>query len=219
MLEVKNASLRVGGVQLFAGLSFAVADGNTACITGPSGSGKTTLLKAMLGFCPLDEGHISIDGERLTPSSAGEFRKIMSYIPQEVALPSEWVADMVRLPFGLKANQGLTFSKERLLEEWGHLGLDASLYGKRVTELSGGERQRVMLSMAGMMAKPVLLADEPTSALDAGSVELVGRYLRRMADGGCTAVIVTHDARLAGYCDKRIVINSKTQGGTPENAE
>lgn len=69
MLEIKNASITIGGRQLFAGLSFTVPDGQTVCLTGSSGSGKTTLLRAILGFHPLDEGHISIDGELLTPSS------------------------------------------------------------------------------------------------------------------------------------------------------
>ena len=64
MLEVKNASITIGDRQLFGGLSFTVSDGQIVCITGCSGCGKTTLLRAMLGFLPLDEGHISIDGER-----------------------------------------------------------------------------------------------------------------------------------------------------------
>ena len=50
MLEIKNASITIGGRQLFAGLSFTVPDGQTVCLTGSSGSGKTTLLRAILGF-------------------------------------------------------------------------------------------------------------------------------------------------------------------------
>lgn len=128
----------------------------------------------------------------------------MSYIPQELALPSEWVRDMVRLPFGLKANRDVTFSKDKLMEEWGRLGLAQELYDKKVTELSGGERQRVMLSVAGMLGRPILLADEPTSALDAGSSDLVAEYLCGQASRGCTVVVVTHDVRLADCCDMTV---------------
>lgn len=215
MLEVKNASVTLNGQLLFGGLSFAVDDGRTLCVTGPSGSGKTTLLRALMGFQPLAEGHISIDGELLTPSSAEEFRKIMSYIPQELALPSEWVRDMVRLPFGLKANRDVTFSKDKLMEEWGRLGLAQELYDKKVAELSGGERQRVMLSVAGMLGRPILLADEPTSALDAVSADLVAEYLRNQASHGCTVVVVTHDARLADCCD--MAINLRPANLPPDN--
>lgn len=56
MLEVKNASVTLNGQLLFGGLSFAVDDGRTMCVTGPSGSGKTTLLRALMGFQPLDGG-------------------------------------------------------------------------------------------------------------------------------------------------------------------
>lgn len=131
MLEIKNASITIGGRQLFAGLSFTVPDGQTVCLTGSSGSGKTTLLRAILGFHPLDEGHISIDGELLTPSSAEEFRKHISYIPQELTLPSEWVSDMMRLPFTLKVNRGKAFSKDLLMAEWRKLELQPALYDKR----------------------------------------------------------------------------------------
>lgn len=218
MLEIKNASLKVGGTDLFCGLSFAVDDGGMVCVMGPSGSGKTTLLRTLLGFRPLDGGHVSIDGELLTPSSAEEFRKIMAYVPQEVALPTEWVADMVAMLFSLKINRGTAFSKPRLMEEWSRLGLDPSLYDRRVAELSGGERQRVMLSVAGLLARPILLADEPTSALDAEAAALVGEYLRRMADGGSTVVVVTHDERLAAYCDRRIMMtNEGPADGTVED--
>lgn len=206
MLEIKNASLTAGGRRLFSGLSFTVADGQTVCLTGCSGSGKTTLLRAILGFHPLDEGHISIDGELLTPSSAEEFRKHISYIPQELMLPSEWVSDMVRLPFGLKVNRNIPFSKDLLMAEWRRLELQPELYEKKVAELSGGERQRAMLSVSGLLGKAILLLDEPTSALDAHSASLVAAYLRLLASRGCSVVAVSHDQAFAEACDKTVNI-------------
>lgn len=209
MLEIKNASLTVGKTELFGGLSLSVADGEMVAVMGPSGCGKTTLLRTMLGFRPLDAGHVSIDGELLTPSSAVEFRKLIAYVPQEMALPMEWVSDMAAMLFRLRVNRSMTYSKERLMAEWSRLGLAPSLYDKRVTELSGGERQRVMLSVAGLMARPIVLADEPTSALDPEASALVGEYLRRMASAGTAIVVVTHDEQLAGYCDRRVVMTPK----------
>lgn len=194
------------GAQLFSDVSFTVDEGQMLCVRGGSGAGKTTLLRALLGFLPLDEGHISIDGELLTPSSAEEFRKSMAYLPQEVSLPSEWVRDMVRLPFRLKVNRGTAFSKARLLEEWGKLDLAPELYDKKATELSGGERQRVMLSVCGLLDKPLLFADEPTSALDSRTTALVAVYMRRLAERGNTIVAVSHDNDFAAACDKIVEI-------------
>lgn len=204
MLEVKNASLEIDGVSLFTGLSFLVGDGQILCVRGASGTGKTSLLRALLGFWPLSGGFISYDGELLTPASVGEFRKHIAYVPQEASLPSEWVRDLVQLPFRLKANRGKAYSKDRLMVEWGRLGLEADLYDRRVSELSGGQRQRVVLSVCGLLGKPVLLVDEPTSALDRQSAELVLEYLRGMAARGCTVVVVSHDDIFAEACDKVI---------------
>ena len=61
MLELKDATLTIGGRQLFGNLSFMAQDGHITCITGPAGSGKTLLLQALLGLLALDEG----PGERL----------------------------------------------------------------------------------------------------------------------------------------------------------
>lgn len=194
------------GVQLFSGVSFVVDEGQMLCLTGGSGAGKSTLLRAMLGFLPLDEGHISIDGELLTPSSAEEFRKSMAYVPQELALPTEWVRDMVRMPFQLKVNRGTGFSKDKLMVEWGSLGLASELYDKKANELSGGQRQRIMLSVCGLLGKPLLLVDEPTSALDHQSSGLVSGYLRRLAESGCTVVAVSHDDDFVAACDKKVEI-------------
>ena len=90
MLELKDASLTLGGRELFRKLSLMALDGQITCITGKPGTGKTATLQAMLGFLLLDEGLVSIDGELLTPQSASTFRKLMAYVPQkeEVATPT-----------------------------------------------------------------------------------------------------------------------------------
>lgn len=84
MLELKDATLTIGGQQLFGNLSFMALDGQITCITGPAGSGKTLLLQTLLGLLALDEGLVSIDGELLTPLSAPTFRRMMAYVPQKV---------------------------------------------------------------------------------------------------------------------------------------
>ena len=68
-------------------LSLTATSGTMACITGRASSGKTTLLRAVLGLIPIDGGHISIDGELLTPHSAPYFRRMTAYVPQHLSLP------------------------------------------------------------------------------------------------------------------------------------
>ena len=206
MLEIKNVKIKFGDKTLLGGLSLSAEDGQVVCISGDSGCGKTSLLRAILGFLPLEEGHVSIDGELLTPAAAGEFRKFMAYVPQDLAMPIETVEEMVKMPFALKANISTPFSKKRLMEEWQKLDLDSELYDKKVSELSGGQRQRIIISTLGLLQKPIVLADEPTSALDAHTTALVLNYLKALASKGATVITVSHDLAFANGCDKKVII-------------
>lgn len=196
----------MGEQVLLGGLSFSADDGEVVCITGESGCGKTSLLRAILGFIPLHEGHISIDGELLTPAAAGEFRKYMAYVPQDLAMPMETVGEMVKMPFALKANISTPFSKARLMEEWQKLDLAPELYDKKVSELSGGQRQRIVISCVGLLKKAIVLADEPTAALDPHTTELVLAYFKALAANGATVITVSHDPAFANGCDKNFLI-------------
>jgi len=209
MLELKNASLSLGGKQLFHNLSLMVNKGDILCVSGISGVGKTSLLRTILGFQPLDNGYITIDGEPVTAASAETFRRMMAYVPQELALPHEEVKEMVEVPFLLKANSNQPFTKSKLMHEWTKLGLEPALYDMKVSEVSGGQRQRIMLSVAGLLQKPILLVDEPTSALDTDSSVMVADYLREQARGGAMIIAVSHDEAFASRCDKivKLVIN------------
>ena len=83
LLELHNVTIG----QQIRGLSATVGDGKVLSITGSQGKGKTTLLRTLLGFLPVDEGYISIDGELLTLRSAPWFRKQMAYVPQHLEVP------------------------------------------------------------------------------------------------------------------------------------
>lgn len=83
MLEVKNATIAVGNTVLLNDLSFIARDGELTCITGSEGVGKTTLLRTLMGFLPVSEGFVSVEGELLTIHSAHSFRSLMVYLPQE----------------------------------------------------------------------------------------------------------------------------------------
>lgn len=200
MLHINNACIAFGTDVLFSGLNLNLEKGETACIVGQSGCGKTSLLNAVMGFVPLKEGTIKVGDTLLDKSTIDIIRRQIAWIPQELALPFEWVKEMVALPFDLKVNRSVPFSEERLYEYFDDLGLEHDLYTKRVNEVSGGQRQRIMLAVAAMLNKPLIIIDEPTSALDAGSTDKVLAFFKRQAEKGAAVLAVSHDKDFASGC-------------------
>ena len=200
MLHINNACIAFGTEVLFSGFEMKLEKGETACIVGQSGCGKTSLLNAVMGFVPLYEGTIKVGGTLLDKSTIELVRRQIAWIPQELALPFEWVKEMVSLPFELKVNRSVPFSEERLFMCFDELGLEHELYFKRVNEVSGGQRQRIMLAVAALLNKPLIVIDEPTSALDTGSTDKVLAFFRRQAEKGAAVLAVSHDKDFASGC-------------------
>ena len=200
MLHINNACIAFGTEVLFSGFEMKLEKGETACIVGQSGCGKTSLLNAVMGFVPLYEGTIKVGGTLLDKSTIDLVRRQIAWIPQELALPFEWVKEMVSLPFELKVNRSVPFSEERLFMCFEELGLEHELYFKRVNEVSGGQRQRIMLAVAALLNKPLIVIDEPTSALDTGSTDKVLAFFRRQAEKGAAVLAVSHDKDFASGC-------------------
>ena len=200
MLHINNACIAFGTEVLFSGFEMKLEKGETACIVGQSGCGKTSLLNAVMGFVPLYEGTIKVGGTLLDKSTIDLVRRQIAWIPQELALPFEWVKEMVSLPFELKVNRSVPFSEERLFMCFDELGLEHELYFKRVNEVSGGQRQRIMLAVAALLNKPLIVIDEPTSALDTGSTDKVLAFFRRQAEKGAAVLEVSHDKDFASGC-------------------
>ena len=206
MLQINNACIAFGEDVLFSGFCMQVRRGETACIAGESGKGKTSLLNAIMGFVPLREGTITVGDLELNKSTIDIIRRRTAWIPQELALPVEWVKEMVRLPFELKANKNNPFSKKMLFDCFAELGLDEELYNKRVGEVSGGQRQRIMIAVAALLKKPLIIVDEPTSALDSESADKVLAFLCRQAEQGAAVLAVSHSKAFAHGCNQIITL-------------
>jgi ABC-type cobalamin/Fe3+-siderophores transport system ATPase subunit len=120
MLELHSVTIG----QQIRSLSLTVNDGELASITGQHGSGKTMLLKAVLGLIPVDSGHISIDGELLTPQSAPYFRRQMAYVPQQLSLPEGYAE--VQTDYLWLLNRAIVSGKQLLIidEPQSHLSTE-----------------------------------------------------------------------------------------------
>jgi putative ABC transport system ATP-binding protein len=210
VLEARDLVLSFGETPALRGASIAVTQGEVLAMMGPSGSGKSTLLHCLAGILVPDSGEIHVDGERLDTMSEKHRsllrRERFGFVFQFGQLVPELTAEEnVALPLLL----GGTGRREALhvARAWlQRLQLDG-LEHHRSGEMSGGQAQRVALAR-GMVARPeVLFADEPTGSLDSLTGELVMDLMTSVArEEKTTVVLVTHEARVAAYADREVIL-------------
>jgi putative ABC transport system ATP-binding protein len=199
-----------GQTRALRGASVCVAAGEILAVMGPSGSGKSTLLHCLAGIFPPDSGEIWFDGQRLDELSEArrtELRRTaFGFVFQFGQLvPELTAADNVALPLLLNRVRRKA-AYERAASWLARLGLDGK-GGRRTGELSGGEAQRVALARALAIQPKVLFADEPTGSLDSLTGEKVMDLLVDLTrEEGTTVVLVTHDARVAAYAEREVVV-------------
>jgi putative ABC transport system ATP-binding protein len=210
LIEASDIHRSFGKTPALTGASLPVTAGEILAVMGPSGSGKSTLLHCLAGIYAPDKGEVWFDGARLdtlSDSRRTELRRTaFGFVFQFGQLvPELTVADNIALPLLLnRVGRKRAYSRA---SAW-LARLDLHGLGERRTgELSGGQAQRVALARALVAQPKVLFADEPTGSLDTLTGELVMDLLVGLArEEGTTVVLVTHDARVAAYADREVMV-------------
>ncbi|MEU9863903.1 ABC transporter ATP-binding protein [Streptomyces sp. NPDC047971] len=210
LLRASGLDKTYGPTPALSGAEFAIRAGEVVAVMGPSGSGKSTLLHCLAGIVRPDAGTITYDGRELTAMPDGERsalrRSDFGFVFQFGQLvPELTCVENVALP--LRLNGERRKSAELRAREWlSRLEVD-DIAAKRPGEISGGQGQRVAVARALVSAPRVLFADEPTGALDSLNGERVMELLTDAArDTGAAVVLVTHEARVAAYSDREVVV-------------
>ncbi|MFB4422238.1 ABC transporter ATP-binding protein [Streptomyces sp. QL37] len=199
-----------GSTPALDGASFSVHPGEVVAVMGPSGSGKSTLLHCLAGIVTPDSGTITYGGRELSAMSDAERsalrRSDFGFVFQFGQLVPELTClENVALP--LRLNGAKRKEAERTSREWLERLEVEDLAAQRPGQVSGGQGQRVAVARALVASPKVIFADEPTGALDSLNGERVMELLTESARLANTAVVlVTHEARVAAYSDRDIVV-------------
>lgn len=208
VLELKQVKKTFGSghkqVEALKEINFSADKGELIAIIGPSGSGKSTFLTIVGGLLTPTSGSVTINNKNLADINEKERSKIrlkeIGFVLQASNLiPFLSVADQLKLLDQVKKGN---MTKPQLEELYEDLGI-GDLRTKYPADLSGGERQRVAIAKALYSNPSVILADEPTASLDSDRAYEVMELLKNETKNkNTTTIVVTHDTRLVGYCDK-----------------
>jgi lipoprotein-releasing system ATP-binding protein len=214
---VKGYKTDAGYIPVLRELELDVAAGEMLAILGASGVGKSTLLHVLGTLDRPESGAITFAGEellRLGQDRLRDFRnRELGFVFQFHHLLPEFTAiENAEMPLRI-ARVAVPEARPRARALLGRVGL-AERLEHRPGMLSGGEQQRVAVARALVMQPSLLLADEPTGDLDEGTADALHALLRDMhAEFGLTAIIATHNPRLAQQCDRVL----RLEGGQLKN--
>jgi len=158
-----------GGSAVLRGFDVTVRPGETVALVGRSGAGKSTTANLLLRFWDPAAGRISIGGRDIRDLPLATLRRLVAYVPQDIHLFNETVADNIRL-----GRPGAPMAEveqaARLAQAHGFIeslpqGYD-TVCGEGGARLSGGQRQRIAIARALLLEAPILLLDEASSSLD-----------------------------------------------------
>jgi ABC-type cobalamin/Fe3+-siderophores transport system ATPase subunit len=185
MLEVKDATIAVAERTLARRLSFIADDGKITCITGPEASGKTTFIRTLMGFLPVAEGFVTIDGELLTLQSAPAFRRMMGYLPQNIHL----LRNQLYPPEAPKAEADEYTVWQAPLPQAETIADTEPLTAQEVFRL-------ISQTVSAAASRPIIIADEPASHLTPQFVHPLIQLLQQQAREGKCVLIASRNPQL-----------------------
>lgn len=189
-------------------LSTMIKTGEIVAILGSSGSGKSTLLSLICGLDKADSGEIKIKDTDICKLNSKEmihFRaQNIGIVFQQFHLVSHLNAfENVALPLEILEKKVDSVKIEKVLDG---VGL-AHRMRHLPSELSGGESQRLAIARALIADPALLLADEPSGNLDTETGQKVmTTFFDQVRTQKTTTILVTHDERIADYCDRKLYL-------------
>jgi putative ABC transport system ATP-binding protein len=200
-------------VQALGGLSLRIEKGEFVAVMGSSGSGKSTLMNILGCLDRPTKGRYRLEGRDVGELQADQLADIrnreIGFVFQSFNLiPRTSALENAQLPL---LYRGLPLAEQRamavrVLQRVGLAGREHHYS----TQLSGGQQQRVAIARALITSPSLLLADEPTGNLDTQSSREIMTMLDALNGEGITIILVTHEADIAAYARREIVLKDGT---------
>jgi Fe-S cluster assembly ATP-binding protein len=210
LLQVRNLSASVAGVEILKGISLTVRAGEVHAIMGPNGSGKSTFAKALVGHpaYQVTSGEAVFDGRNLLEMPAEERARAGLFLGFQypVEIPGVANAQFLRLAYNtVQAARGkdeldpLEFD-DFVREKMKLLDMDPAFLDRSVNEgFSGGEKKRNEILQMALLEPKLAFLDETDSGLDIDALRIVADSVNHLITSDNAIVLVTHYQRMLNY--------------------
>jgi ABC-type multidrug transport system fused ATPase/permease subunit len=188
-------------------INLTINKGEKIGIVGKSGGGKTTITKLLLGYYPVEEGQLILDG---SPIASRDLAQLVSYVPQDTSLFHRSIADNIAYATSRPVSRSEIMRAAKLAHADEFIVKIPQQYdvlvGERGVKLSAGQRQRIAIARAYLDDKPILVLDEATSALDSESELLVQQALEALWQNK-TVLAIAHRLSTLRNMDRILVLD------------
>ncbi|HET6909538.1 MAG TPA: ABC transporter ATP-binding protein [Mycobacteriales bacterium] len=208
LLEVEDLRAGYGSVPVLQGVSFAVAEGETAVMFGLNGAGKSTTVNTVAGLLRAWGGEVRFDGAPITKLSAPEIVKLGISLSPEGRRVFPQLSVRTNLELGSWTRRSVM--REQMERVFGYFPRLSERADQLAGTLSGGEQQMLAIGRA-LMSKPrLLLIDEASLGLSPKLTQTVFQVVSQINDDGTTVVIVEQNVGVLPYADQALVMQKGT---------
>src|ERR1700676_3058652 len=204
LLQIRDLSMRFGGVQAVRNVNFTLAEGELRCLIGPNGAGKSTFFKMLTGQLPPSQGQVLFRGHDISRAHAHQIARLGMGIKTQVPSVFDglsvreniWLAAS-RLHSGERANA----VADEMLERIGLTGAAERLVG----QLAHGQRQWVELGLVISTDPQLILLDEPAAGMTYEEVLRTADLVREI-NRSKALIIVEHDMQFIRMIAKKVTV-------------